>query len=89
LNVLVTGGLGFIGSNFIKYYLEKYPRQNIVNLDKLTYAGELSNLKSIENSINYSYVRGDICNKNLIQKLFDEFNFSKIIHFDIRKKRTV
>lgn len=81
MNVLVTGGLGFIGSNFIKYYLEKHPKQNIINLDKLTYAGELSNLKSIENSINYSYIKGDICNKSLVQKLFNEFNFSKIIHF--------
>lgn len=81
MSVLVTGGLGFIGSNFIAYYLEKYPKQNIINLDKLTYAGELSNLKSIENNNNYVFIKGDICNRKTIENLFKEYEFSKIIHF--------
>ena len=80
-NILITGGLGFIGSNFIEYYLEKYPDHSIFNLDKLTYAGELSNLKHIKNNSRYKWVKGDICDKNLVNSLFDEYNFSGVIHF--------
>jgi len=80
-NILITGGLGFIGSNFIEYYLEKYPDHSIFNLDKHTYAGELSNLKHIRNNSRYKWVKGDICDKSLIKSLFDKYNFSHIIHF--------
>jgi dTDP-glucose 4,6-dehydratase len=67
--VLITGGAGFIGSNFIPYLLEA-KNYNIVNLDKLTYAGELSNLKTVENHPRYTFVKGDICDKDLVNRLF-------------------
>lgn len=79
-SILITGGLGFIGSNFIEYYLEKHP-YSIVNLDKLTYAGNLFNLKHLENHSNYTFIEGDICDKSLIKTLFEKHNFSHIIHF--------
>jgi dTDP-glucose 4,6-dehydratase len=78
--VLITGGAGFIGSNFIPYVL-KTGKYNIVNLDKLTYAGELSNLKEIENNKNYTFVKGDICDKALVENLFEKYDFSGVIHF--------
>ena len=71
--ILITGGLGFIGSNFIEYYLEKYPKHQIVNLDKLTYAGELSNLEAIASQSNYFFVKGDICDKDLVDSLFQKY----------------
>ncbi|GGI56277.1 dTDP-glucose 4,6-dehydratase [Winogradskyella haliclonae] len=80
-SVLITGGAGFIGSNFTEYYLEKHPEFKIVNLDKLTYAGDLSNLNSVTSNNNYTFVKGDICNKQLIQELFDKYNFCHVIHF--------
>lgn len=61
MKLLITGGAGFIGSNFILYWLKKYPNDQIVNLDKLTYAGNLENLKTIENNPNYKFIKGDIC----------------------------
>ncbi|RZN84495.1 MAG: dTDP-glucose 4,6-dehydratase [Winogradskyella sp.] len=80
-SILITGGLGFIGSNFIEYYLEKHPHYHIVNLDKLTYAGDLANLSSVENHTNYTYIKGDICDKKLVQNLFETYNFKGVIHF--------
>ena len=80
-SVLVTGGAGFIGSNFIPYFLENNPTTKVVNLDKLTYAGELSNLKEVENNPNYSFVKGDICDRSLVQLLFDKYQFDGVIHF--------
>ncbi len=80
-SVLVTGGAGFIGSNFIPYFLENNPTTKVVNLDKLTYAGELSNLKEVENNPNYSFVKGDICDRSLVQSLFDKHQFDGVIHF--------
>ena len=80
-NILITGGAGFIGSSFIPYLLLKYPDYNIVNLDKLTYAGELSNLKAVENHKNYQFVKGDICDRALIEKLFVKHHFDGVIHF--------
>lgn len=69
MKLLVTGGAGFIGSNFILYWLKKYPQDKIVNLDKLTYAGNLENLKAIEKNANYEFVHGDICNPQLVNTL--------------------
>ena len=69
MNILVTGGAGFIGSNFVKYMLDKYPDYNITNLDKLTYAGNLENLRNIESNQNYTFVKGDICDKNIVNDL--------------------
>jgi dTDP-glucose 4,6-dehydratase len=80
MKVLVTGGAGFIGSNFVKYYLEEHPQDKIVNLDKLTYAGNLDNLSDIENTPNYQFVKGDICDKELVEKLLQE-NFDAIVNF--------
>ncbi|GAA4891478.1 dTDP-glucose 4,6-dehydratase [Flaviramulus aquimarinus] len=81
MNILITGGAGFIGSNFILYFLRQHPQVRIVNIDKLTYAGELSNLKEINNSSNYIFIKGDICDRSLIEKLFKEYDFSGVIHF--------
>jgi len=79
--LLVTGGAGFIGSNFIKYMLNKYQDYNIINLDLLTYAGNLENLKDVENNPNYKFVKGDIANRELIGTLFHEENFDYVINF--------
>jgi len=79
-NILVTGGCGFIGSNFIKYYLDKYKNINLINLDKLTYAGNISNLKGISNS-NYTFVNGDICDANLVESLFKKHKFLILVNF--------
>ncbi|WP_297420851.1 dTDP-glucose 4,6-dehydratase [Clostridium sp.] len=77
---LVTGGAGFIGSNFILYMLNKYKDIKIINLDKLTYAGNLENLKSIENDDRYEFVQGDICNKGLVSSLFEKYNINYVVH---------
>ena len=79
--ILVTGGAGFIGSNFISFFLKTNPSTNLVNLDSLTYAGDLTNLKEIENNPNYTFVKGDICNRVLIEKLFEKYEFEGVIHF--------
>ena len=79
--ILVTGGAGFIGANFIPYFLEKYPQIRVVNLDKLTYAGNLQNLKEIENHPNYIFVQGDICDRSLLVSLFEKYDFQGVIHF--------
>ena len=79
MNILVTGGAGFIGSNFILYWLKKYPQDKLINLDLLTYAGNLENLKSVEKNPNYEFVHGDICNSELINKLTK--NVEVIVHF--------
>lgn len=79
--ILISGGAGFIGSNFIEHFLEEHNNIKIVNLDKLTYAGELSNLNKVENNINYEFVKGDICDTSLVQELFNKHNFSGVIHF--------
>lgn len=79
LNLLVTGGSGFIGSNFIRHMLEKYPNCKIFNLDKLTYAGNTDNLKDIENNPKYSFVRGDICDPAVVDKVMQ--NVDHVVHF--------
>ena len=79
--VLVTGGAGFIGSNFIPYFIRSNEGIHVVNLDALTYAGNLDNLKEVENSKNYTFVKGDICDRVLIESLFDQYNFFGVVHF--------
>ncbi len=79
MKLLITGGAGFIGSNFIHYYIEKHSNDSIINLDKLTYAGNLDNLKNIENNPNYKFVKGDICDKDLVNDLVKEVD--AVIHF--------
>ncbi len=80
-NILVTGCAGFIGSNFVPYFLEKYQKYNIINLDILTYAGELKNLKECEFNPRYKFIKGDICNRELIEFIFNEYNIQGVIHF--------
>jgi len=79
--ILITGGAGFIGSNFIPYFLEKYPEYNIVNLDLLTYAGNLENLIEVENHPRYKFIRGNICNRELVEYIFNEYDIKGVIHF--------
>ena len=79
--ILITGGAGFIGSNFVPYFCEKYPQYKIINLDKLTYAGNLDNLKECDGMENYTFVQGDICDADLIEKLFAENDIRGVIHF--------
>lgn len=78
--VLITGGAGFIGSNYVQYILEN-SQDEIVVLDKLTYAGDLKNLSSISNLPNYTFIEGDICDENLVQALFEKHQFNKVVHF--------
>lgn len=78
--ILITGGAGFIGSHVVRLFVNKYPDYNIVNLDKLTYAGNLANLKDVEDKPNYEFVKGDIVDSNFIQKLFEEKQFDGVIH---------
>lgn len=78
---LVTGCAGFIGSNFVHYMLEKYNDINIVNLDKLTYAGNLDNLRDIEQDSRYAFVQGDICDRTLVDSLFAQYGFDYVINF--------
>jgi len=68
MKLFVTGGAGFIGSNFILYWMKKYPTDSLINFDKLTYAGNLENLKEVEKNQNYTFVQGDICNQNLVNE---------------------
>jgi len=86
LKLLVTGGCGFIGSNFIRYILQKYPSYKIINLDKLTYAGNPENLKDVEKNKNYKFVKGDICDKKIVDELSKDLdcivNFAAESHVD-------
>lgn len=78
---LVTGGAGFIGSNFVLYMLKKYEDIRIINLDKLTYAGNLENLKSIEGDLRHIFVQGDICDAELVASLFEKYEIDYVAHF--------
>lgn len=80
-HVLVTGGAGFIGSNFIPYFLESNPDLHIVNLDLITYAGDVSNLEEIANNERYTFIQGDICDRTLIEQLFKTYDIKGVIHF--------
>ncbi len=79
--ILVTGGAGFIGSNFVRHVLEKYPRYQVVNLDLLTYAGNLENLQDIEGRSQYHFVKGSVTDRDLVAALFQEHGFDAIVNF--------
>ncbi len=79
--ILVTGCAGFIGSNFVPYFLEKYKEYRIINLDLLTYAGDLENLKEVENHPNYTFMKGDICDRRFLQVIFEDYDIQGVIHF--------
>lgn len=86
MKLMVTGGAGFIGSNFIKYILQKYPSYHVLNYDKLTYAGNLENLKEVENNDHYKFIKGDIIDSKLVGQLAKEvdaiINFAAETHVD-------
>lgn len=79
-NILVTGGAGFIGSHLVRHFVKKYSEYQIYNIDNLTYAGNLENLKDIENESNYTFIKGDITDKNLIIGLFKKYGIDSVIH---------
>jgi len=79
-NILITGGAGFIGSHVVRLFVNKYPEYRIINLDKLTYAGNLNNLRDVEGKPNYTFVKEDICNLDRMLELFDEYNIDGVIH---------
>jgi dTDP-glucose 4,6-dehydratase len=79
--ILVTGGAGFIGSNFIPYFINEHQDYDIINLDSLTYAGDLNNLNESNNHDRYTFIKGDICDKSLLVKIFNENDIKGVIHF--------
>jgi dTDP-glucose 4,6-dehydratase len=79
-HILITGGAGFIGSHLVRLFVNKYPQYKIINLDKLTYAGNLANLKDIENAPNYTFIKGDITDAAEMTKLFETYNIDGVIH---------
>ncbi len=79
-NILVTGGAGFIGSHVVRKFVLKYPRYRIINLDKLTYAGNLENLKDVEHKDNYLFIKGDIADSKLLHNLFQKYSIKAVIH---------
>ncbi len=81
LNILVTGGCGFIGSDFLRQFVKKYPQHRWINLDALTYAGKLSNIEDISEESNYVFIHGNICDQKLISKLFLEYNIDIVVNF--------
>jgi len=79
--ILVTGGAGFIGANFVPYFIENNSDYHLVNLDLLTYAGNLENVSEVENHARYTFVQGDICDRNFVEELFQKYQFHDVIHF--------
>lgn len=80
-HILITGGAGFIGANFVPYFIENNSDYHVVNLDLLTYAGNLENVSEVENHPRYTFVQGDICDRNFIEDLFQKYQFHDVIHF--------
>ncbi|HIO90875.1 MAG TPA: dTDP-glucose 4,6-dehydratase, partial [Campylobacterales bacterium] len=80
-SILLTGCAGFIGSNFVPYFLETNRDYHVINLDKLTYAGDLENLKETKGHSRYKFIKGDICNRELVEFIFDEYHIEGVIHF--------
>ena len=80
-NILITGGAGFIGSNFIPYFLENNQNIKVINLDILTYAGDPTNLSEVENNARYVFIEGNICDRNLVDQIFRTYNIRGVIHF--------
>lgn len=80
-SILVTGGAGFIGANFVPYFVNKYPDYKIINLDKLTYAGDLRNLTEVVGHARYELIQGDICNRELVEFIFQKYDIRGVVHF--------
>ena len=80
LNILITGGAGFIGSHVVRLFIQKYPEYQIYNLDALTYAGNLENLRDIEHASNYHFLKEDIRDADRMAALFKKYNFDRVIH---------
>lgn len=80
-SILITGGAGFIGSNFLPYFIDKYTDYQLINLDLLTYAGDLENLKELEHNARYRFVKGDICDRVLVEDIFQKYDIQGVIHF--------
>ena len=78
--ILITGGAGFIGCHVVRLFVNKYPEYSIYNLDALTYAGNLENLKDVEKAANYRFIKGDITDESFINQLFHEHQFDAVIH---------
>jgi len=79
-HILITGGAGFIGSHVVRLFVNQYPGDQIINLDKLTYAGNLSNLQDLEGKPNYRFVKADICDFDVVQSVFETFQIDGVIH---------
>jgi len=79
-NILITGGAGFIGNHVVRLFVNQYPDYRIINLDKLTYAGNLANLKDIENAPNYRFVKADICDFEQMLQIFKTYEVTDVIH---------
>ena len=79
-NILVTGGAGFIGSHLVRLLVNKYDQYHIINMDILTYAGNLENLKDIENKDNYTFIKCDICDHKKVSQIFSKYNIDSVIH---------
>jgi len=80
-HILITGGAGFIGANFVRYWIQSHPQDRVINLDALTYAGNLENLKGVDDAPSYRFVRGSICDADLVNRLFDEENIDTVVNF--------
>lgn len=80
MNIIITGGAGFIGSHVVRRFVTEYPDYNIINVDKLTYAGNLENLKDVEKYSNYQFEKADICDEKRMQEIFDQYNVDGVIH---------